>query len=668
MRYFGRFVPLSVVVLTALSLAPTAPAQSLIYRFTGDAPGDGLGLGPGAVRGAGDFNNDGYDDVVAGAPLGGYVKVYSGQDGSELLIANGLTAGDQFGYSASCAGDTNNDGFCDVIVGAPGNVGIPGYARVYFGDADANPANSASLHLDFANANTPGDLFVNMHENDNGFGRSVDTANDMVQAGQDWVVIGADKTDKNGPEAGNASVWGINGAGMFQLQHVYFGALPNTRFGYSVTGLRDVDADGFSDVAIASFFGDQTEIHSGSLLAELIEAAQTDLMTNPVLDELAPLQTIKAKSIVGVNLRSAGDFNNDESEDIIIGGILANGNSTAGAVVYSGEDGSVLARLPANDAEFFEGSSVASVGDSNNDGYDDVVVASFLTKQTRVFQGRTGKDFLGYKGETLADDFEDGFGFAVGNAGDVNNDGVADWCVSTTGNTVHVYSGALLFLLGDTLEGTVADPEDQDEAMLLSLKGATLKITMNGVNGGLKPRVRIIDSNGDKLATLKFKANANGQKKKFKIPSTGYYRLVVAGREGTLGDFSIDTSASKFSGDNLVISGKADASEYAGLIKFELDVIGGGALSAKIKPLGGYPSIPTALLMSPFTLPIPVIPYASVKNGQFRLKNVPLIDGSGPYEFWVYGGESDTSKIFYIIKTKQPFGTDTIDIDLDPPF
>ena len=91
-------------------------------------------------------------------------------------------------------------------------------------------------------------------------------------------------------------------------------------------------------------------------------------------------------------------------------------------------------------------------------------------------------------------------------------------------------------------------------------------------------------------------------------------------------------------------------------------------LTAKIKPLSGFPSVPTALLLSPFGLPIPLIDYIQVKNGSLRVKDVPLVDGFGTHEFWIYGGTSSSSEIFYKIKTKQPTSNLMIDIDLDPPF
>lgn len=658
---------------TILFCAGQADGQALMYRFEGDNVGDGFGLGPSAARGAGDLNGDGYADVVVGAPLAGYVKVFSGQDGAELLLANGAFVGDLFGLSASCAGDTNIDGFCDVVVGAPGNTLVPGYARVYFGDADANPANNMAFTFSLGAANSNEDLLVNMHEPDNGFGRSVDTAYDFLLEGSDMVVIGADKTDKNGPEAGSASVWSYDATLAipgFRIRHIYFGAEANLRFGYSVAGLRDANADGFSDFVAASFLGSQTEVHSGMLLNILEMAAESDTSgtLNPVLDPIGALNTLEASSIVGVNVRAAGDFDNDESEDIIVGGILTADANTAGARVYSGADGAALSQLPGDPFDFFEGSSVSGIGDTDHDGYDDVVVASFLTQQTRVFQGRTGNDLLGYRGETLANGFEDGFGFGVGAAGDVNADGIADWCLSTSGNTAHIYSGARFFLLGDTLTGTVAAANDADEIMLKGLAGSELKITMNGVTGGLQPKVAIFDNRGEKLATLKFQANANGQKKVFEVPETGYYRLVVTGRNDTLGNYSVDTAKSKYQGKNVELSGTADASEFSGLIRFQLDALCGAVLTAKIKPLSGYPTVPSPFLLSPFGLPIPLILNTTVKNGSLRIADVPLVDGFGTHEFWVYGGDSASAEVFYKIKTKQPLGTDTIDIDLEPPF
>jgi hypothetical protein len=80
---------------------------------------------------AGDFNGDGHVDVAAGVPGGNSVVVLFG--GKQGLVpkhqevydedATGVTGGtnDQFG-SALAAGQITTDGFCDLVVGAPGTV------------------------------------------------------------------------------------------------------------------------------------------------------------------------------------------------------------------------------------------------------------------------------------------------------------------------------------------------------------------------------------------------------------------------------------------------------------------------------------------------------------------------------------------------------------------
>jgi hypothetical protein len=77
------------------------------------------------VAGVGDINNDGCPDFAIGTPgffvgTNGRIDVRSGLDGSLLLTMSGAAGGDRLGSHIAAAGDLNQDGYADVLVGASG--------------------------------------------------------------------------------------------------------------------------------------------------------------------------------------------------------------------------------------------------------------------------------------------------------------------------------------------------------------------------------------------------------------------------------------------------------------------------------------------------------------------------------------------------------------------
>jgi hypothetical protein len=129
--------------------------------------GDNFGW---SVSCAGDMNDDGYPDMVLGAhhadPFGdnsGSAVVYSGQNGAQLLALNGRHSGDEFGCDVARLGDVNKDGYADIVVGvhlddtAGSNSGA---AAVYLlGDADGD-------QWTFSCDNCPGAYNVDQEDSD----------------------------------------------------------------------------------------------------------------------------------------------------------------------------------------------------------------------------------------------------------------------------------------------------------------------------------------------------------------------------------------------------------------------------------------------------------------------------------------------------------------------
>ncbi|MBK9334385.1 MAG: FG-GAP repeat protein [Ignavibacteria bacterium] len=113
--------------------------------MTGEAVNDQFGF---SVSNAGDVNGDGFSDVLIGAiglsPLKGKAYIFHGgltMNNIPDLIMNGELINHAFGNSVSSAGDFNGDGFSDVIIGAS----TAEKAYIFFGGSNMN--NTADVMM-----------------------------------------------------------------------------------------------------------------------------------------------------------------------------------------------------------------------------------------------------------------------------------------------------------------------------------------------------------------------------------------------------------------------------------------------------------------------------------------------------------------------------------------
>lgn len=177
------------------------------------------GFGGGVNVATGDVDKDGYADIITGAGAGGgpHVKVFSGRTGAEIMSFFAYNPGFRGGVNVA-SGDTNNDGYADVITGA-GAGGGP-HVQVFSGQ------NGAVLRSFFAF--------------DPRFGGGINVgAGDVNRDGYADIVIGAGAG--GGPHVRVFS--GLNGGELMSF-FAY-----DSRFAGGVNvSTNDVDGDGYAEV------------------------------------------------------------------------------------------------------------------------------------------------------------------------------------------------------------------------------------------------------------------------------------------------------------------------------------------------------------------------------------------------------------------------------------
>ncbi len=209
----------------------------LLLSIDGNAAFDQLGF---AVSGAGDTDADGVPDLVIGAPFadvaafnGGAAAILSGQTSSVLLTIGGTGIADQLGFSVGGAGDVDQDGRADVVVGIPA-ADVNG---IDSGRAEVRSGATGAVLLAIDGAKSGDGL---------GFVAGIDDADGD---GVPDVVVGAPSVDHGAAEAGLVRV--VSGASGVPLLEL-FGPAQNDWFGVSVRGAGDVDGDGAPDLLIGA--------------------------------------------------------------------------------------------------------------------------------------------------------------------------------------------------------------------------------------------------------------------------------------------------------------------------------------------------------------------------------------------------------------------------------
>lgn len=239
-------------------------------------PTDGAPIANVAAAAAGDVNEDGFADLVVGST--GAIYLYSGSASGPGEPPTRIAGPSTYGASVAAGRDVNGDGHVDVVVGTS---------------------------LDHA-------IFVHL-----GDGHRLGTATRLDGGGQQ---MGDDITMADVNHDGCADVitsgYGGNGGWIFYGSRAGLGPTP-TSLGASapagwsqyVSGAGDVDHDGFEDVVVGGYAHDGAFLYRGSAAGLLAEPQR-----------LAPIHPDEPWMY---RVRGVGDVDGDGFDDVVVDNTMA---------------------------------------------------------------------------------------------------------------------------------------------------------------------------------------------------------------------------------------------------------------------------------------------------------------------------------------------------------
>jgi len=470
---------LLVVISIIVSIRLNAQNNmNIIAQFQGEHHGSCFGMSMASI----DFNHDGYCDLVVSSPGWGYqypgttspskgkVYIYYGGPTFNSSTPASVTLEGTFNGTTGWqilevynVGDINGDGFNDLCIRdyAPWSTWERRLMFFYGGISDLNNPDyimNISSDTDIGFVNKLGDV------NGDGFDDVGLTYSITGQYLTFSILMGGSLTENI---IMTYSWYQAVGGGLFSL-----------------SGIGDINNDGYADFTIAYTNNDP---NTGYHLINIYYGNSTGVFTNPqtLIQTQEPITKVS---------KPLGDMNNDGYDDFM--GYTSN----YGTHVWLGSDNLNTVIPSFNLTPGWTGGETSRSlvhGDFNNDGYEDVVGASYNQREAAVFLG--GAIPNGTSDLIIHRYIYENFGFSLA-AGDFNADGFCDVAIAAS----HEYSPwpagtfyGFVFVYGGNAELADTTVSNEDNSIPSCDKGIKVTISPNpcSVPNNIKLQIDGLDKN-----------------------------------------------------------------------------------------------------------------------------------------------------------------------------